>query len=463
MLKFLREKMKVILIMVSAVFILSMFYGLGQFGLQGGFSAPGKGGEGLAKVNGKDADVFRFNQIMGRLAAEKKGALDPMSLLYMQSVALSQLIDFTIIAQEGGKKFGASGQEVDRAVDDIMKANKIPDLRTFEQLLKNQGFSLENLKRMISEEIIVQKMTQKIYADVVLTPDDMREISAQHILFKTMGEPAGKQNEIKNQAEQVLEEAKKGGDFSVLAKKYSQDSGSASKGGDLGFFGKGAMVKEFEDAAFALKPGEISGLVKTDFGYHIIKMNESRLKENADKAKLLEEKKKNVFERWFAQAKAKSKVEIKNSMLSAFDLMTKGDVQGASEGYKKAIKAQPESPYPHLFYGQLLAQKGDLPSAVQEYSKASALASADPYLRLYIGQAYLRASSVVSEEAAQVYRDSAQSEFERASALAGDSLEMRENLAEFFKNNKLSAFLSAENEKIKELKQRKKLEEDLKR
>jgi predicted Zn-dependent protease len=191
-------------------------------------------------------------------------------------------------------------------------------------------------------------------------------------------------------------------------------------------------------------------------------MSESRLKANVDKTKLLEEKKSSVFDRWFSGVKAKDKVEVKNPMLYAFDLMLKGDLTGAAAGYKKAIKSQPESPYPHLFYGQLLARKGDLPSAAQEYAKASSLASADPYLRLYIGQAYVSASSAVSGEAAQAYRTSAQSEFERASALAGDNLEMREGLAEFFKNNKLSSLLSEENEKIRVLKQRKKMEEDLK-
>lgn len=462
MLKFLRSKMKAVLITVAAVFILTMFYGLGQIGLQGGFSGPQRG-EGLAKVNGKDVDVFRFNQIMSRLAAEQKEPLDPMSLLYLQNMALSQLIDFTIIAQEGSKKFNANAQEVNRAVDDIMKANNIPDRKTFEQLLKNQGFSLDNLKRMIREEIIVQKTTQGIYSEVKLTPDDMREIRAQHILFRTMGEPAAKQNEVKKQAEQVLEEARKGADFSGLAKQYSQDPGSASKGGDLGFFGKGVMVKEFEDTAFSLKPGEISGLVKTDFGYHIIKMDESRLKENVDKDKLLEAKKNNVFERWFAQAKSKSKVEIKNPMLLAFDLAMRGDLQGAAEGYKKAIKAQPESAYPHFFYGQLLAKRGDLPAASQEYSKASSLASGDPYLRLYLGQAYLSAASLSSGEASQVYNDAARKEFEQASALAGDNLDMRKALAEFFRKNGLSSLLSEENDKIRALKQRQKLEEDLKR
>ena len=64
-----------------------------------------------------------------------------------------------------------------------------------------------------------------------------------------------------------------GGDFAALAKQYSQDT-TAANGGDLGFFGKGQMVKEFETAAFGLEPGKVSGLVKTQYGYHIIKLIE---------------------------------------------------------------------------------------------------------------------------------------------------------------------------------------------
>jgi parvulin-like peptidyl-prolyl isomerase len=71
-------------------------------------------------------------------------------------------------------------------------------------------------------------------------------------------------------AKVVLEKLNKGESFARLAEQYSID-GSRKRGGDLGFFGKGMMVKEFEKAAFALKKGEVSGLVRTEFGYHIIK------------------------------------------------------------------------------------------------------------------------------------------------------------------------------------------------
>ncbi len=82
--------------------------------------------------------------------------------------------------------------------------------------------------------------------------------------------------DVKRFAESVLERARAGDDFAELAEKYSDDDATASKGGDLGFFPRGRMVKAFEDAAFSMKPGEISDVIQTPFGYHIIKVEETR-------------------------------------------------------------------------------------------------------------------------------------------------------------------------------------------
>lgn len=95
-------------------------------------------------------------------------------------------------------------------------------------------------------------------------------VEASHILFRV--EDESKDAEIRAKAESVLKAVKSGGDFAALAKKHSEDDVSAENGGALGSFQRGQMVKEFEDAAFALKPGEISGLVRSQFGYHIIKV-----------------------------------------------------------------------------------------------------------------------------------------------------------------------------------------------
>jgi parvulin-like peptidyl-prolyl isomerase len=100
--------------------------------------------------------------------------------------------------------------------------------------------------------------------------------AASHILVAYKGSPAGEKvtrtkEQAKARAEEALKKARAGGDFAALARTYSDDPGSAPKGGDLGTFPRAAMVKPFADATFALKPGEISGLVETQFGYHIIK------------------------------------------------------------------------------------------------------------------------------------------------------------------------------------------------
>jgi peptidyl-prolyl cis-trans isomerase D len=102
------------------------------------------------------------------------------------------------------------------------------------------------------------------------TPEQIR---ASHILLKIEGKSDA---DVRARAEQVLKEAKAGADFAALAKKYSEDESNSAQGGDLDFFGRGRMVGEFENVAFTLKPGEISDLVKTQFGYHIIKLTDRK-------------------------------------------------------------------------------------------------------------------------------------------------------------------------------------------
>jgi peptidyl-prolyl cis-trans isomerase D len=110
---------------------------------------------------------------------------------------------------------------------------------------------------------------ERYYNEHLGTYTTPEQIRASHILLKTEGKNDA---DVRARAESVLKEVKAGGDFAALAKKYSEDDSNAQQGGDLDYFSRGRMVPEFETAAFALEPGQVSDLVKTQFGYHIIKV-----------------------------------------------------------------------------------------------------------------------------------------------------------------------------------------------
>jgi peptidyl-prolyl cis-trans isomerase D len=117
----------------------------------------------------------------------------------------------------------------------------------------------------------IQVTDQEIRAEWDTMPHE-ETVEAAHILFR-IADPS-KEAEAKAKAESVLKQAKEGQDFAALAKKFSEDTGSAQNGGQLGPFQRGqGLVKEFEDAAFSMKAGEISGLVRSEYGFHIIKVS----------------------------------------------------------------------------------------------------------------------------------------------------------------------------------------------
>jgi peptidyl-prolyl cis-trans isomerase D len=120
-----------------------------------------------------------------------------------------------------------------------------------------------------------------------------KKVKARHILLKlAKTDPPEKEQAVKKRAEELLQRLKNGEDFAKLAAQHSEDPGSAEKGGDLGYFKQGDMVKPFEEAAFALKPGELSGLVRTPYGFQILRVEdvkESRTKPFEEVRSVLEQ------------------------------------------------------------------------------------------------------------------------------------------------------------------------------
>lgn len=124
--------------------------------------------------------------------------------------------------------------------------------------------------RLLAGEYFKQTLDARIKA----TDAELEAYYAQH--------PELDPKQTKAKAEELLAQLRAGSDFAALAKANSVDTSNKERGGDLGWFGRGMMVKPFEDAAFALKPGELSGIVETQFGYHIIKLDERRTQNGAN-------------------------------------------------------------------------------------------------------------------------------------------------------------------------------------
>ncbi|WP_028402511.1 peptidylprolyl isomerase PrsA [Ectobacillus panaciterrae] len=184
----------------------------------------------------------------------KEEFYDAMKQRAGQSV-LKQLV----IEKVFTKKYNISDKDVDKEYDSSKK--QYGD--QFESLLKQNGMTTDSFKKQIRASLALKKAVGDSFTDKELKANYKPEIKASHILVADEA-TAKKVKDLLNQ----------GQSFEDLAKQYSTDTGSKDKGGDLGYFGPGKMVPEFEAAAYKLKKGEVSDPVKSQYGYHIIKVTD---------------------------------------------------------------------------------------------------------------------------------------------------------------------------------------------
>jgi peptidyl-prolyl cis-trans isomerase D len=161
----------------------------------------------------------------------------------------------------------ATDAEISKFFEDHKEQFRIPEKRKVRYLTIDQD-------AMRQKVTVTGQQIERSYNDNIQQYSTPEQVRASHILLKTDGKDDAA---VKKQAEDLIAQLKKGADFAELAKKYSEDEGSAKKGGDLDYFPRGQMVPEFDKVAFSLKPGEMTDEpVKSQFGYHIIKVVDKR-------------------------------------------------------------------------------------------------------------------------------------------------------------------------------------------
>lgn len=219
-----------------------------------------KSSEAVAKVNGEVITKDELYDLMVKAVGDQ---------------ALDYLITQKIIELEAKKQnITVTDEDINKELEKVYEAYGGETI--FKQNLELSGHSLDEYKEELALTIKAKKLVEP---RIEITEEEMKayfdehkdefaqeqQVHARHILVDN-----------ENLAREIYEKLKKGEDFAELAKQYSTDTATKDNGGDLGFFGKGEMVEEFEKVAFSLKVGEISSPVKTEYGYHIIKVEEKK-------------------------------------------------------------------------------------------------------------------------------------------------------------------------------------------
>lgn len=263
----------------------------------------------VAKIGNKKITVNEFNKLVSSFDAERQKMLENNPQL--KETVLTQLVQ-SIVLSDLAKKKGF---------------DKRPEIKQQLEFFSDSFIATEYLKKEVAQKVVINPDEIKKYYDShqeeFKTPE---MVKARHILIRVA--PGSSEEDKKKAGEKVedlLKRVKGGEEFDKLAGEFSEDPGTKAKGGDLGLFPRGRMVKAFEDAAFALKPGELSGIVETQFGYHLIKVEER-------KEPSIEpfEKAKEQISQKFAQEQVRTKVAefIDKSMKDAgaeiyLELLTK--------------------------------------------------------------------------------------------------------------------------------------------
>ncbi|OLC93118.1 MAG: hypothetical protein AUH86_17380 [Acidobacteria bacterium 13_1_40CM_4_58_4] len=179
-------------------------------------------------------------------------------------------LDYAVIKpEELEAKITPSDAEIKAAYEKNKSKYQVPERRSVRYALLDVNQLRQGLQ--ISDDMLKEQYQANIQQYQV-----PNQVHVQHILFRTVGKTDAEVEEVSKKAEDVLKQAKEGAKFDELAKKYSEDPGSKDKGGDLSWIHQGQTVPEFEKTAFSLAPGQISDLVKTQYGFHIIKVLEKQ-------------------------------------------------------------------------------------------------------------------------------------------------------------------------------------------
>jgi len=210
----------------------------------------------VAKVNGVEVHQSDLT-----VAEEEAGQIPPMSPEAKQDYLVQFVADMILVSKAAEDK----------------KLGDTPEFKRKSEFARKK-LLMEGLLQSIGKDALTDEAMHKVYDEAVKQIGEEKEVHARHILFRA---PAGDEKaskEAEDKIKAVIARLKKGEDFAKVASEVTEDPSGKANGGDLGYFSKDQMVPEFSEAAFKLENGQISDPVKTQFGWHVIKVEDKRVK-----------------------------------------------------------------------------------------------------------------------------------------------------------------------------------------
>jgi peptidyl-prolyl cis-trans isomerase C len=295
--------------------------------------AAGSGADVAAKVNGVPITTLELNRSFQAhvQVPYSKVQEDPRAKEVLRQI-LDNLIDRELLLQRAKSlKMAVPAQQVDTQMQQLLQ--RFPSKEAFDQALMAQNLTLDSVKKDVESQLLRQQLVKKEILDKVnVSAGDVQtfydknkdkyveeeQVRARHILIKVPPEVSPTDEaKLKGKADDALKRAKQGEDFAGLATELSDD-GSKENGGDLGFFPRGRMVPAFEEVAFTLQPGQTSEVVRSQFGYHIIKVEDRKTGRALafDEAKaqvkddLTQQQTYERYQQYMAGLRSKAKVEV---------------------------------------------------------------------------------------------------------------------------------------------------------
>ncbi len=245
-----------------------------------------------ARVNGVEITVEEYEQMLAsnieRYEAEAQAPFPEDQRSMLERRVLDGLITrATLEAETQRLGITVASDEIEAVLEQFR--GQFPDRDTFMSVLQQQGYTEERFEAELQRQMAIEQLfEQEVFAGITVEENELQEfydentmyfeqpeqVSARHIILTTQGaENDTARNAIRQELEGLRRRIVGGEDFADVAQQYSQD-GSASSGGSLGTFGRGQMVPAFEEVAFSLPVGELSQIVETQFGYHLVEVTE---------------------------------------------------------------------------------------------------------------------------------------------------------------------------------------------